>query len=88
MYRKAFAILGLVLMGGLILFLMKGSNRMKNLKLGVKIIGMVSIILVLMIISNGFGIIKISSIGDEIKGIAEQDIPLTELVDDEDFSDF
>jgi methyl-accepting chemotaxis protein len=61
---------------------------MKNLKLGVKIIGMVSIILVLMIISNGFGIIKISSIGDEIKGIAEQDIPLTELVDDEDFSDF
>ena len=53
---------------------------MKSLKLGTKIIGMISIILILMVVSNGFGIIKIGAIGDEIKGIAEEDIPLTELV--------
>jgi methyl-accepting chemotaxis protein len=53
---------------------------MKDLKLGTKIIGMVTIILILMVISSGFGIVKVSSIGDEIKGISEEDIPLTELV--------
>jgi methyl-accepting chemotaxis protein len=34
----------------------------------------------ILVLSNGFGIIKIGAIGDEIKGIAEEDIPLTELV--------
>ena len=38
------------------------------------VIGMVSIILVLMVISTGFGIIKLGSIGDQIKGIAEEDL--------------
>ena len=50
---------------------------MKNLKLGTKIIGMVVVLLVLMVVSNGFGIIKIGNIGNEIKGITEEDIPLT-----------
>jgi methyl-accepting chemotaxis protein len=63
---------------------MKGAGSMKNgvksLKLGTKIIGMVSIILILMVVSNGFGIIKIRHIGDELKGIAEEDIPLTEVI--------
>jgi methyl-accepting chemotaxis protein len=52
----------------------------KNMKLGTKIIGMVLVILVLMVISAGFGIIKIGVIGDELRGIAEEDIPLTEVV--------
>ena len=45
---------------------------MKDLKLRTKIIRIVSIILVLMIISLGLWIIKIASIGDEVKGIAEE----------------
>ncbi len=73
-------IAGMAVMGLLLFFLMKGTKGMKNLKLGTKIIGMVSIILVLMVISNGFGIIKIGDVGEEIKGIAEEDIPLTGVV--------
>ena len=53
---------------------------MKNLKLGTKIIGMVLVLLVLMVVSNGFGLIKMGNIGDQIKGIAEEDIPLTGVI--------
>jgi len=53
---------------------------MKNLKLRTKIIGTVGILLALMAISSGFGIIKIGSIGDQIVQIAENDIPLTEMI--------
>ena len=73
-------IVAVVVMGCLIIFLMKGTNKMKSIKLGTKIMGMVIALLFLMVLSSGFGIIKIGSIGDEIKGIAEEDIPLTELV--------
>lgn len=71
-----------VAMGCLLIFLMKGANIMKNLKLGTKIIGMVSIILILMVVSNGMGIIKIGNIGDELKGIAKKDNPLTGMITD------
>ena len=53
---------------------------MKNLKLGTKILGMVGIILLFMIISSGFGILKMGSIGNQVKGIAEEDLPLTSMV--------
>ncbi len=48
-----------------------------NMKIGTRIIGTVSVLLLLLAISTGFGIIKMGSIGDEIRGIAEEDIPLT-----------
>ena len=51
-----------------------------NMKIGTRIIGTVSVLLLLLAISTGFGIIKMGSIGDEIKGIAEEDIPLTSEV--------
>jgi len=53
---------------------------MKNLKLRTKIIGMVGVFLALMAISSGFGMLKIGSIGDQIVQIAEEDIPLTEMI--------
>jgi len=53
---------------------------MKAFKIGVKIMGLVGILLLLQAISSGFGIIKIGYIGEELKGIAEQDIPMTEVV--------
>jgi len=55
---------------------------MKNLKLGTKIIGVISIILALMVISAAFGIIKVGKIGKELRGIAEKDIPLTKVAAD------
>ncbi|MCP4647210.1 MAG: methyl-accepting chemotaxis protein, partial [bacterium] len=33
-----------------------------------------------MVVSNGFGLLKISNIGNHIKGIAEEDIPLPAMV--------
>lgn len=71
---------GMLAMIGILIFLIKGANVMNNLKLGTKIIGMVLVLLAMMVISNGFGIIKIGNIGDEIKGIAKEDIPLTVMV--------
>ncbi len=53
---------------------------MKNLNIGTKIMGMVGILLLLMALCSGFGIIKIGHIGDELKAIAEEDIPLTEAI--------
>jgi methyl-accepting chemotaxis protein len=53
---------------------------MKNLKLGIKIMGTIGFILVMMIISSVFGIIKMGSIGTEIKGIAQKDLPLTNAI--------
>ncbi len=50
---------------------------MDSMKIGTRIIGTVSVLLLLLAISTGFGIIKMGSIGDEIRGIAEEDIPLT-----------
>ena len=53
---------------------------MKKFKLGTKIIGMVSVLLILLVLSNGFGLIKINSIGEGLEAIAEEDIPLTRAV--------
>ncbi len=53
---------------------------MKKLKLGTKIIGMVVIVLVLMVISAVVGVIKIGNVGEEIRGVTEEDIPLTGVI--------
>lgn len=39
---------------------------MKNLKLGTKILGIVSIMLILLVISNGYAILKMKGIGQKI----------------------
>jgi methyl-accepting chemotaxis protein len=52
-------------------------NLLNRMKIGTKILGMLAIVLLLMAIVAGFGIVKISSIGDELKGVAGEDIPLT-----------
>ena len=45
-----------------------------------KIIGMVLILIGLLGAVSTFGILKLRSIGREIEEIAEQDIPLTEII--------
>ena len=53
---------------------------MKDMTLGTKIISIVSLLIILMVISTSYGIVKMHSIGEEINGIAEHDIPLTEML--------
>lgn len=53
---------------------------MKNVKLGTKVIGMVIFILVLMVMSAGFGILKMNIVGNELQAVAEEDIPLTGVI--------
>ena len=48
----------------------------KSLKIGTKILGMLGVILAMMVLVAGFGIVKLSSVGDEIKVVAEENIPL------------
>jgi len=54
----------------------------KNQKIGTKILGLVSLLLVLMSSIAGFGISKLSLIGNELKGIANEGMPLIELTSD------
>ena len=55
-------------------------NTFSNMKIGSKIIGLVSILLVLTAIVAFFGVTKLTEVGDEIKNIAEEDIPLTAVI--------
>ena len=54
--------------------------KAENMKLMVKIIGMVATLLALIMIVAALGIIKLSNIGDDIRVISERDIPLTNIV--------
>ena len=53
---------------------------MKNINIGIKIAGMVGSLLILMIAASGYGIIKLNHIGGEMREIAEENIPLADLV--------
>ena len=53
---------------------------MKNMNMKSQVILLASFLLVLLAISAGFGIIKVKGIGKEIKGIAEEDLPLTDII--------
>ncbi|MDM8549201.1 methyl-accepting chemotaxis protein [Desulfobacterales bacterium HSG2] len=53
---------------------------MNNIKIGTRIFGMVSVLVILTGIVAGFSIVKMGSIGDEIQTIADEQIPLTEAV--------
>ena len=54
----------------------------KNQKIGTKILGLISLLLILMSCIAGFGISKMSIIGNELEGIAKEDMPLVELTSD------
>ncbi|MDM8549199.1 methyl-accepting chemotaxis protein [Desulfobacterales bacterium HSG2] len=53
---------------------------MNNIKIGTRIFGMVSVLVILTGIVAGFSIVKMGDIRDEIKTIAEGQMPLTESV--------
>jgi methyl-accepting chemotaxis protein len=56
------------------------SNLLQDVKIGTKIMGLVGVLLLLMAICAGYGILKISHVGQELHTIAEEDIPLTEAI--------
>ena len=75
------ALVALPATGALIFIFRQGvTDVMKNLKIGTKIMGVVGVLLLLMAVSSGFGIIKIGHVGEELKTIAEEDIPLTKAL--------
>ncbi len=53
--------------------------KFSDIKIGVKINGLVLVIAILMGIASGYGILKINSIGKEIKSIAEENLPLSDM---------
>ena len=53
---------------------------MKNLTIGVKLIGMVSALLLLMMITSGYGILKVNFINHELKEITEYNNPLSDFM--------
>ena len=52
----------------------------QNLKLAHKIVGMLVVTLVIMSMSSVFGIVFLTKIGAEIQEIAEEDLPLIEVI--------
>jgi methyl-accepting chemotaxis protein len=57
-------------------------NIMKNMKIGTKILGLVTILIVMMGALAGYGILQLKSVGDEIKSLDEQEIPLTAMTNE------
>lgn len=55
-------------------------NILKNVKIGTKIATMVGSILFFMISASGYGILKLNHIGEELREIAEGNIPLADLI--------
>jgi methyl-accepting chemotaxis protein len=49
----------------------------KNIKIGTKILGLVGILIILMVALAGYGILKLKDAGNEVQGLAEQEIPIT-----------
>ena len=75
------AFVALLAMGTLVYFFRKEvKGVMKKLNIGTKIMGTVGCLLLLMVISSGYGIVKMGHVGDELETIAEEDIPLTEVI--------
>jgi methyl-accepting chemotaxis protein len=57
-------------------------NIMKNMKIGTKILGLVTILMILMGALAGYGIWQLKSAGNEVQGLAEQEIPITAVVNE------
>ncbi|ABB32649.1 methyl-accepting chemotaxis sensory transducer [Geobacter metallireducens RCH3] len=55
---------------------------MNNMKIGTKILGLVTLMLAFMMTIAAFGVVKMKGIGEEIAGIDKQDIPLTEAINE------
>jgi methyl-accepting chemotaxis protein len=56
------------------------TNTMNKFKIGTKIMGIVGGLLLLMLISSGYGIFMINKVGKELETITKEDIPLTEAI--------
>ncbi len=53
---------------------------LKNISLRAQLIGL-TVLLILALVFNGlFGVVKVNTIAGEIKGVVEQDIPLTKIM--------
>jgi methyl-accepting chemotaxis protein len=78
-----FGVLGVLAAGGFLYLIFKGGENMNflnNMKVGTRVLSLAFTILFLMIVMAGYSYLQFSSIGHEIEGIAEEDLPLVEAV--------
>ena len=77
-------IVGLLVAGTALLFLiMRGAGTMKrfaDLKVGTKVFSLAIVLVAMSAITSVYSIIKMGHIGDEIAAIAEEDIPLVNII--------
>ena len=57
-------------------------NIMKNMKIGTKILGLVTILIILVGALAGYGIWQLKSAGDLVKAMDEQEIPLSAMINE------
>ena len=62
------------------MFSRNGNTSERSLSVAQKIIGLVSLLIVMAVGVTGVGIYQIGSIGKEIESIAEEDLPLTRII--------
>ena len=74
------AALGMVLFIGLLIYLGRGDRMMAYFNMKSQIVFMVIILIGLLVFCSIFGIYKINRIGTEIRGIAEEDLPLSAMI--------
>lgn len=77
-------LIGIILFICAFLFVSKkgGINltMLNNMKIWTKMIALVAVLLTLMAVVAAFGIIKMTNVGDELKEIGEEDLPLTAAI--------
>ncbi len=75
-------VIGGVLLFVMILLLLKGPDLLKNVSMKNQVIATVTILILLMLISSTFSIVKNNNIGNELEEIAKEDLPLTNIITD------
>lgn len=77
-------IVGLLAAGAILLFLtMRGAGTMKrfaDLKVGTKVFSLALVLVTMSLITSIYSIVKLDHIGEEIVEIAEEDIPLVNII--------
>lgn len=76
----AIIITGTIFILFLIFFTFKGGEILRKINMRRQVILTVSLLIILLIVISIFSVIKVNIIGNELKDITEQDLPLTDVI--------
>jgi methyl-accepting chemotaxis protein/carbonic anhydrase len=71
---------GVLIVAGVLLYLGFGTGALKNMTMRSQVVFLSCFLLFFMLVGSVFSLYSLNSIGKEIKGIAEEDLPLTILI--------